>query len=143
MLGLRPPGLEFRILCLEDSVISIISSSSGGSPGPVYPICAQRWPKARFISFHFCLHSELALVPISFQSDIKRSSKHVGPSVRELLPFVPQLRDVTLRLFGIWKGTSLKSDLNFKKQAVIFITDVSFDDIISACEEAIDQWQCG
>ena len=31
----RPPGLEFRILCLEDSVISIISTSSGGSPGPV------------------------------------------------------------------------------------------------------------
>ena len=35
VLGLRPPGLEFRILCLEDSVISIISQSSGGSPGPV------------------------------------------------------------------------------------------------------------
>ena len=31
----RPPGLEFRVLCLEDSVISIISPSSGGSPGPV------------------------------------------------------------------------------------------------------------
>ena len=26
---------NFRILCLEDSVISIISPSSGGSPGPV------------------------------------------------------------------------------------------------------------
>ena len=35
VLGLRPPGLKFRILCLEGSVISIISSSSGGSPGPV------------------------------------------------------------------------------------------------------------
>ena len=35
VLGLRPPGREFRILCLEDSVISFISSSSGGSPGPV------------------------------------------------------------------------------------------------------------
>ena len=35
VLGLRSPGLEFRILCLEDSVISIISPSSGGSPGPV------------------------------------------------------------------------------------------------------------
>ena len=34
VLGLKPPGLEFRILCLEDSVISIISPSSGGSPGP-------------------------------------------------------------------------------------------------------------
>ena len=53
MLGLRPPGLEFRILCLEDSVISFISPSSGGSPGPAQPICAQRWPKAQFISFHF------------------------------------------------------------------------------------------
>ena len=36
VLGLRPLGLEFRVLCLEDSVISIISPSSGGSPGPVY-----------------------------------------------------------------------------------------------------------
>ena len=35
VLGLRPPGLEFWMLCLEDSVISIISPSSGGSPGPV------------------------------------------------------------------------------------------------------------
>ena len=35
VLSLRPPGLESRILCLEDSVISIISSSSGGSPCPV------------------------------------------------------------------------------------------------------------
>ena len=30
-----PPGLEFQILCLKGSVISIISPSSGGSPGPV------------------------------------------------------------------------------------------------------------
>ena len=35
VFGLRPPELEFRILCLEDSVISIISPFSGGSPGPV------------------------------------------------------------------------------------------------------------
>ena len=35
VLDLRPPGPEFRILCLEGSVISFISPSSGGSPGPV------------------------------------------------------------------------------------------------------------
>ena len=35
VLSLRPPGLEFWIMCLEDSVISIISPSSGGSPDPV------------------------------------------------------------------------------------------------------------
>ena len=35
VLGHRPPGLEFRILCLEGSVISFISPSSGGSLGPV------------------------------------------------------------------------------------------------------------
>ena len=35
VLGLRPPGLEFRIMCLEDSVISIISPYSGASPSPV------------------------------------------------------------------------------------------------------------
>ena len=51
VLGLRPPGLEFRVLCLENSVISFISPSSWGFPGLVQPICAQRWPKARFISF--------------------------------------------------------------------------------------------
>ena len=33
LLGLRPQGLEFSILCLKDSDISFISSSSGGSPG--------------------------------------------------------------------------------------------------------------
>ena len=40
-LGLRPPGLKFLILCLEGSVIS---PSSGCSPGPVQPICAQMCP---------------------------------------------------------------------------------------------------
>ena len=40
----RPPGFEFRILCLEGSVISLSSPSSGGSPGPIYP-------KPRFILF--------------------------------------------------------------------------------------------
>ena len=50
VLGFRPPGLEFRILCLEGSVISFILPSSGGSPDPVYHICAQGWPKTPFIS---------------------------------------------------------------------------------------------
>ena len=44
VLGLRPPGLEFRILWLEGSVISFISPPSGGSPGPAQPICAHMWP---------------------------------------------------------------------------------------------------
>ena len=35
VLGFRPPGFVFRILCLEGSVISLISPSSGGSPGPI------------------------------------------------------------------------------------------------------------
>ena len=51
VLGLRPPGLEFRILCLEDSVISIISPSSGGSPAQfsLYVHKGGRKPD----SFHF------------------------------------------------------------------------------------------
>ena len=56
MLGLRPPGFEFRIMCLEGSVISRISPSSGASPGPNKPVCAQKWPKARFIYFLRLLH---------------------------------------------------------------------------------------
>ena len=51
VLGLRPPGFEFWVLCLKGSVISLISPSSGGFPGPILPVCAQTWPKARFISF--------------------------------------------------------------------------------------------
>ena len=35
LLVLRPPGREFRILCLEGSVISFIAPSSGGYPGLV------------------------------------------------------------------------------------------------------------
>ena len=34
MLGLKPPVFEFRILCLEGRVISIISPSSGGFSWP-------------------------------------------------------------------------------------------------------------
>ena len=60
VLGLRPPGLVFRILCLVDNVISFISPFSGGSPGPVQPICAQMWPKTPFISFvYLCLYHKL------------------------------------------------------------------------------------
>ena len=35
VLGLRPPGLEIRIMCLEGSIIQFISPSPGGSPSPV------------------------------------------------------------------------------------------------------------
>ena len=35
VLGLRPPGFEFRILCLKGIVISFIPPSSGGSPDPI------------------------------------------------------------------------------------------------------------
>ena len=45
MIGLRPPGFEIQILCLEDSVISLISPSSEGFPGPIQPVCTQKWPK--------------------------------------------------------------------------------------------------
>ena len=48
LLGLRPPGLEFRILCREVSVISSISPSC--FPGPVQPIYVQRWSKILFLN---------------------------------------------------------------------------------------------
>ena len=35
VLGLRPPGFEFRILRFKGSFSLFISPSSGGSPGPV------------------------------------------------------------------------------------------------------------
>ena len=34
--------------CVWRTVIPFMSPSSGGSPGPVLPICGQTWPKARF-----------------------------------------------------------------------------------------------
>ena len=42
VLGIRTPGFEFQALCLEGSVISLISLSSGGSSGPIYPVKAQK-----------------------------------------------------------------------------------------------------
>ena len=69
VFSLKPSGFEFRTLCLEGSVISLISPSSGGPRGPVYPICAQMWPKARFISFYFP----------AFGFQFKRNKKNVFP----------------------------------------------------------------
>ena len=53
MVDLRPPRFEFRIMYLEDSVISLTSPISGGSLCPIKPVCAQTRPKARSISFFF------------------------------------------------------------------------------------------
>ena len=55
--GLRPPWPEFLILCLEGSVTSFTSPSSGGSHGPVVSMCSQRWPKTPFILFSFLTRS--------------------------------------------------------------------------------------
>ena len=44
-------GVVFPILCQEGSLISFISRFSGGSPGPVKPICAQKGPKTPSILF--------------------------------------------------------------------------------------------
>ena len=52
MLSLRPPGLEFRILCLEGSVVPFISPSSEGSfalPSLVYNV---RKGGIKPLSFH-------------------------------------------------------------------------------------------
>ena len=64
VLGLRPPGHEFRVLFVESSVIPFISPSPEYSPGPVYPICARRWPKTPFI--HSFIHSFIHLFIHSF-----------------------------------------------------------------------------
>ena len=53
VLSLGPPGFEFRILCLEGSIISFTSPSSGGFPGPFESICAQTWRNTQFISFRY------------------------------------------------------------------------------------------
>ena len=59
VLGLRPPGLEFRVLCLENSVISIISPSSGGSPGPSLAYMCTKVAKARLIPFSWGVYPGL------------------------------------------------------------------------------------
>ena len=51
-----------RILCLEGSVISFISQPSGGSPGPVYHICAQRLPKTPLLKKDNCSPSVFILL---------------------------------------------------------------------------------
>ena len=106
VLGLRPPGLEFRVLCLEDSVISIISPSSGGSPGLVYPICAQRWPKARFTSFQRNFPADYTknfkdlikhCVQIKFDGTAK---KHYAPTVMNLI-IIPKINIILKQLLGM------------------------------------------
>ena len=62
VLGLRPPGREFRIMCLEDSVISIISPSSGGSPGQVNPYVHKGGLKPD--SSHFILFTKIKIIRI-------------------------------------------------------------------------------
>ena len=84
VLDLRPPGFEFRILCLEDSAISIISPSSGGSSGPVQPICALRWPKARFISFTNLYHMFFAYFSVNAQPIFMKFCKDVCRVTRRL-----------------------------------------------------------
>ena len=66
MFGLRPPGFEFRIPCLEGSVIS---PSSGGSLDPIKPVCAQKWHKARFISFGYLLKGDRSVLIKRLASD--------------------------------------------------------------------------
>ena len=56
VLGLIHPGFEFRILCLESSVIL---PSSGGSPGPIQPVCAEKWPESD--SFHLFTHHKMLI----------------------------------------------------------------------------------
>ena len=76
MLGLRPPGLEFRILCLEDSVISIISPSSGGSPGPgentsklaIYSTFEREFEPERYLNFKIIKSHGQALSRLSCSS---------------------------------------------------------------------------
>ena len=58
VLGLRPPGLEFRILCLEDSVISIISPCSGGSPGPSLAYRCGKHPNILLMPVNYTLCSQ-------------------------------------------------------------------------------------
>ena len=58
MLGLRPPGLEFRILCLEDSVISFISPSPGGFSWPSFSLNVHKGG-LKPDSFQFCMTYDL------------------------------------------------------------------------------------
>ena len=55
VLGGRPPGLECRILCLESSVISFTSPSSGGSPAYMCTKMAYKNP------IHLIYHSNAHL----------------------------------------------------------------------------------
>ena len=68
MLSLRKPGLEFRSLCLEGSVISFIS------------LCAQRWPKTPLISFHI----EHVVINPSIPTDTLSPFKHCRVTLKIL-----------------------------------------------------------
>ena len=74
VLGYRPPGFEFRILYLEGKVISPTSPSSGGSPGPIYPVCALSGLKLN--SFHFHVESRRSRVSSPARYDIQHSKQY-------------------------------------------------------------------
>ena len=93
MLGPRPPGLEFRILCLEDSVISFISPSSGGSPGLVKPMYVHKGGGLKPDSFHFSVNSQPIFMQFCKDFTIFAAPPHtvkfslenvVGPIVQKL-----------------------------------------------------------
>ena len=93
-------------MCLKGSINSFISPSSGGSLGPVNPICAQRWPKTTRSFIHF--------LPYESRADYGRWPKYetrvLSPSHSDMLAQVfpmllpPMTFDGELmKLYLIWK----------------------------------------
>ena len=79
VLDLRPPGFKFRILCLDASLISLISPSSGGSPAQfsLYVHKSGLKPDSFHFGGHLFLHSlrtflyvtQLALTALTWGSE--------------------------------------------------------------------------
>ena len=101
VLGLRPPGLEFRILCLEDSVISIISPSSGGFS---WPSLAYMCTKVASSPIHFIYDLGQKRNTFKYQkiliSQVWSTRKHTNHNVK--LPcFIVKYTKYTLKMRSI------------------------------------------
>ena len=109
-LGLRQSGFGFRIYCLEGSVISSISPSSEKSPGPVWPLCAQSWPKTHSLLSDVINLSILTTLNYIATNHINQPFEHLCYGLSAIIQFF------TIKALGstldlrIWRLQTTDSD---------------------------------
>ena len=121
MLGLRPPGLEFRIMFLGGSVISFISPSSGGSPGPGI----QRRPKTIHSFVHLRMNARMNECMNECTNTPMHASMHVF--VHSFIP--PFIRSTGINIYEAQVNTIAETYI-YMEFIIIFLNTLICDYII-------------